>query len=176
MISAEIERRVIHALDSARQYLPTYANGGNPVSTRELDDLLEDCRIKVSTREVGVPTLLLPPMLGRYRLLIDPTVNRKTRDGYLKRHELGHVLAGDIDEPTAFQFNDHLPDAEMVADLFAFADLFSAADLEVGLAGVAWLTELKMEKMVEWKDNDWHLRVPRTAEALLDLYQRGSLW
>lgn len=147
----------------ARTVCPTYGNGAGPTSRAEMERLYRYARIRVRVREMDVPTLLLPPANGSYRLLIDPGVHWETKDGYIMRHELAHVLAGDADEPTLFRFEYPLPPAEMVADVFAFLDLLDDSDMR---QGEEWI-EKRVRDLVLIDYEYWYLRVPRIARGVV---------
>ncbi len=78
------------------------------------------------------------------------------------RHELGHILAGDARELTTFSFQYPLPEAEMVADLFAFADLIPAAVVSQGASAVGRC----IRSVVALEAPTWYLRIERVAILL----------
>lgn len=120
--------------------------------------------------EMGIPSLLLPPVMGDYVAMIDPRVVGTTRE-YLLRHELGHVLAGDAGEPLSFQFPYPLPEAELVADIFAFADLIDTDSLR---QGAPWV-ERRIRELVRFDYEPWYRRVERTADVLIRVRQLDLL-
>lgn len=85
---------------------------------------------------MGVPTIILPPIVGRGHILVNADMHRGTRL-YTCGHELGHWLMGDADEPTMFHFPYPLPECEMRADLWTFIDTVPRVYCEMGPEYVA---------------------------------------
>lgn len=161
-------RRVLLALAEARQVCPRYGRGLAWSSDVELGALMRRAGLTVHPEDLGgdVPAILVGPLGGcpsRYRLVVDRGLHRRTRDGYLVRHEIAHILADDASVPTWFQFDGPLPEAELVADVFAFMDLIGDADLE---QGDRW-AEAKVSCAVGFPSGSaWYLRVPRIVRGL----------
>lgn len=156
-------------LELARRICPEYANGEEPTPQQEIERLLAFWRVRVMVKPLDVPAVILPPFLGDHILLVDPGVHRATRDGYILRHELGHVLAEDAAEPTILRFTYPLPEAEMVSDVFAFLDLITHEEIDAGSETI----EARLRELVVLDHRYWYLRVPRIAEELIAI--RGLL-
>ncbi len=162
-VDRECVGRAAEAIRIARRSCPSYGTGQRPLERRELGTVCGAHRMSVHVRALDVPSLLLPAVVGGgWRLLVDEHVDRSTRDLYLVRHELGHVLAGDADELTTFSVNYPLPPAEMVADLFAFSDLLTDIDLD---QGSEWLGG-RLRSLVALEHSAWYLRVERIVRLL----------
>lgn len=166
-----VERRVLDAIGFARAICPGYARGERPAARDDLERLARYLNVQIRITRLDQPTILLPPIAGRYRLLIDEAVHWGTRD-YVVRHELGHVLAGDADEPTILQFAGPLPEAEDVADLFAFADLITNGDCE---QGEGWVRE-RIESLVVVDYGPWYHRPAELAPQIIRLRERIDHW
>ena len=144
---------------------------GTPTPRNDLERLARYLNVQVRVARLSQPAILLPPIGGKYHLLIDEGLHWGTRD-YVIRHELGHVLAGDADGPTILHFAGPLPEAENVADLFAFADLISGADCE---EGPAWV-ESRIQRLVVVDYGPWYQRPPELAPRLIRLRERIDYW
>lgn len=168
---SQVERRVLDAIDFARRVCPSYANGTRPARSDEIERLCRYLNVQVRIGPMDHPCILMPPIGGKYQLLLDEALHWGTRD-YVIRHELGHLLAGDADEPTLFHFTGPLPEAEDVADLFAFADLLPDADLEQGRGWV----ETRMRDIVTVAYEPFYLRLPRLAPRAIRLAQLRRDW
>lgn len=165
-----VERRVLDAIDFARRICPGYAMGTAPARRADIERLARYLNVKIRSADLDHPALLMPPIGGHYHLLIDGSLHRGTWD-FLVRHELGHVLAGDVaqtaDELLIFQFTGALPEAETVADLFAFADLI-APQLATEQC-VDNILPTMMRAAVEVDYPPWYLRIPELAPRLVRL-------
>lgn len=120
--------------------------------------------LQTKVKALDHPCLLVPPIAGRPCLIVDEGLHRATRE-YVLRHELGHFFAGDAEEPTLFHFTGALPEAEYVADLFAFADLISVADVE---QGEEWIAH-RMRELVVLEYEPWYLRTRELPAMLVRL-------
>lgn len=166
-----VERRVLDAIDFARRICPGYADGRGPAAKNDVETLARYLNVRMRVTRLDQPTILLPPVGGSYRLLIDDRLHWGTRD-YVIRHELGHVLAGDAAEPTVLHFAGPLPEAEDVADLFAFADMVTAEDCG---QGVEWVRQ-RMEELVVVDYQPWYHRPDDLAPKLIRLRERIEHW
>lgn len=146
--------------------MPGYGAGASIVSgdLRRLADAVR-LRIQRATMEMDAPAVLMPPWSGRYQLVIaswvSPLVAR-----HVTLHEIGHILTGDIDEPTILAFTGPLPEAEDIADLFSLVALLDAE--EVG-QGPEFL-ETRIRELVPLDNYGWQTyRIPRLAGKLVRL-------
>lgn len=112
--------RLIHA---AQELCPQYAAAAAPITTSEIWRLAGSlrCRLDYYPFESDVPAMALPLGDG---VLICVNSRRDRRDRfYGARHELGHVLQGDVDGAVFLTDREYMSPAERACDLFAFADL-----------------------------------------------------
>lgn len=137
--------------------------GTRPVTDAEIDRVLEVFNIAFAVGDMrGLPALLLPPIAGLYRVVADERQPAAVRR-YIKLHELGHVLAGEGDEPVRMIFDGPLPESEDVCDLFALLGIVEEADIQ---EGGDWL-EQKIRSLVPLDDRGWQVhRIPRLAKKL----------
>lgn len=127
--------------------------------------------MQVKVRALDHPCLLVPPFAGKACILLNSELHRGTRS-YVLRHELGHVAAGDADEPTTLHFTGPLPEAEYVADLFAFADLITRDDCA---EGVDWV-ERRVRDLVVLEHKHWYLRASELAPRLIRMRRLVDEW
>lgn len=156
-----VERRAVGLVAEARLAVGDY--GARPVLDREIEHLLEVFNVGYAVGDMeGLPAMLLPPIAGEYRIAIDRGVPRIARR-YILLHELGHVLAGEADEPMKMIFTGPLPESEDVCDLFALLGIVPTADIE---EGGEWL-ESRIRELVPLDDRGWQVhRIPRLAGKL----------
>lgn len=156
--------RVRAAVRDAREVVEGYG-AGRPVREDEVQTLLRACSMCVLRAELGVPADAWPPTEGVVYLFVDHSVG-PTLLRYIQLHEIGHRLAGDLDEPTAFIFDGPLPEAEEVADLFALLGVLDAAEIAQGPRFV----ESRIRARVPLDNYGWQkYRVPRLAGKLTRL-------
>ena len=106
--------------------------------------------------------MLFPPIAGKYRITMDQRLPAGVRR-YIKLHELGHVLAGEAEEPITMLFTGPLPDCEDVADCFALLGIVDEIHEE---HGDDWL-EQTIRELVPLDDRGWQVhRIPRLAKRL----------
>lgn len=75
-------------------------------------------------------------------------------------HEVGHVLMGDIEEPTYLTFTGPLPESEDLADLFSLVALLDRAEIDHGPEFV----EARIREIVPLENYGWQTyRIPRLA-------------
>lgn len=115
-------------VERARAIAPDYASRGVQAGTHMVSRLLTQTGCFLTTEELseGVSALVTPPIDGVNIIVLN---SRGGMDhGFGVRHELGHRLAGDVDELT---FLDSRSEAwsERVADLFALADLVPGGEI-----------------------------------------------
>lgn len=116
------------------------------------------------------PAVLTPPINGHYRLVISrdlhPLVVR-----HITLHEIGHILAGDVDEPTFITWSGPLPPTEDLVDLFSLVALLDEAELGAGREFI----ETRIRELVPMQDRGWQVhRIPRLARKLARLTTAGG--
>jgi hypothetical protein len=156
-----IERRVLGLVDEARFAIGDY--GTRPLKEAAITTLMEVFNVVASTEDLsGFPAILFPPIAGKYRLVMDRSLPISVRR-YITLHELGHVLAGEADEPTLMVHEGPLPESEDVCDLFALLGVLDEAHI---LEGGNWL-EQQIRAAVPLDDYGWQTyRIPRLAKRL----------
>ena len=148
-------------MQAAREIVPEYG-AGRPVTSAEIDRMLRLHSMEVLRAPIGVPADVWPPLQGVVYVFVDDAVGPALLR-YIKLHELGHRLAGDLEEPTMFVFDGPLPEAEEVADLFALLGVLDSAVLEQG----AEFIEDRIRELVPLDDRGWQTyRIPRLARTL----------
>lgn len=112
-------------IDRARQVVEFYAGDFSPIRTDQLSALLKShsCFLKTFPFEsTDLAAFVLPAMRGIYPIGVNRLASRTDRQ-FAIRHELAHVIAGEVDEPTFLSDDSYMGHSERVADLFALADL-----------------------------------------------------
>ena len=149
---------------AARSIVPTYGTG-RPATSYQIDRLLEACSMELVRANISVPADVWPEIDGVAYLFVGPHVG-PAELRYIKLHEIGHRLAGDLEEPTIFVFDGPLPESEEVADLFALLGILDAAELEQGPEYV----EARIRELVPLDNYGWQTyRVPRLAGKVCTL-------
>jgi len=115
----------------AQRLEPRYANGSCAATTMEMAELLRrsTCRVYRLKSRPRAKALTIPPIAGEYAIGIRADLSW-SEYAFALRHELAHVLAGDVDEPVRMVNRGYLTQAERYADLFALADLVPRAYLD----------------------------------------------
>jgi hypothetical protein len=108
----------------ARDIVGSYAGPVAPVRTDQVGELLSasGCHVEVFPFQSDTVAMVLPRCEGVYPVLINRSAEQTDRF-FALRHELGHVLAGDVDGPVFLADEGYMSAAERAADLFALADL-----------------------------------------------------
>jgi hypothetical protein len=108
----------------AREVVPSYAASVAPVRTDQVSALMAaaDCHVEVFPFQSDTVAMVLPRCEGVYPVLINRAAEQTDRF-FALRHELGHVLAGDVDGAVFLADEGYMSGAERAADLFALADL-----------------------------------------------------
>lgn len=117
-----------HALlRDAREHAPRYALGWIPASTRDVSALLVATRTHLVERRFASAAvgMALPAADGEHVILLDARASRADAM-FTVRHELAHVLAGEVSEALFLSAEDTMSFSERRADLFALADLTPA--------------------------------------------------
>lgn len=119
-------RHTARLVEAAREIAPDYARRSAPVGSYVVSQLLraKSCTLTFADLDESCAGLTLPAVSGVYTVVINN--DESAADAVVTiRHELGHVMAGDVDEPTFMDDHD-LSWTERVADLFALADVIPA--------------------------------------------------
>ena len=162
MRQSKTEKRTLGAIGTARLAVPDYARG-NGIRGGQVERLTAVFNLRIHRATSELPAVLTPPIAGKYRLYLGSTLTRQA-ERFVVLHELGHVLAGDADEPTVLQFNGPLPQAEEVADLFALTGLVRREDC---VEGTEWLQE-RIRELAPIDDPGWQVhRIARLAPRLI---------
>jgi Zn-dependent peptidase ImmA (M78 family) len=111
-------------VERARETVGGYAGKLAPARTDQVSILLgaANCHVEVFPFQSDTVAMVLPQCAGVYPILINRSAEETDRF-FALRHELGHVLAGDVDGPVFLAHEGYMSPAERVADLFALADL-----------------------------------------------------
>lgn len=136
--------------------------GTRPLLDGEVRRLAGVFNLDFYTVDISVPALMLPPIGGTYHLGMQPHLSRGVQN-YILLHEIGHILAGEADEPIRIVFDGPLPENEDVCDLFALLGIIPTHDIE---EGGKWLEE-RVRELVPLDDYGWQkYRIPRLAKRL----------
>lgn len=156
-----IERRAIGLVAEARLAVGEY--GSRPLQESEFSKLLSVFNLVTCLEDLErIPAILFPPIAGKYRAVLDHGLPADVRR-YVTLHELGHVLAGEADEPMRMVHTGPLPESEDVCDLFALLGIIPTADIE---EGGEWL-ESRIRQLVPLDNYGWQkYRIPRLAKRL----------
>lgn len=147
---------------AARELLPAYGSG-RPATSAEIDHLLAVCSMEVVRADISVPADVWPPIDGVINVFVALHIG-PAELRYIKLHEIGHRLAGDLEEPTLFVFDGPLPESEEVADLFALVGILDSAEIDQGPDYV----EERIRELVPFDNYGWQTyRVPRLARKLV---------
>lgn len=160
MRRSSLERRVLGLVAEARLAIGDY--GTRPLRDEEVRKLAAVFNIEFGSAAISVPALLLPPVEGCYQVIMQEGLQRDIRR-YVTLHELGHILAGEADEPMTMVFTGPLPESEDVCDLFALLGIVDPFHDE---HGPSWL-EQQIRNLVPLEDGGWQrFRIPRLAKKL----------
>ena len=160
----------------AQRLEPRYANGSCPATTREMAELLRrsTCRVYRLKSRPRAKALTIPPIAGEYAIGIRADLSW-SEHAFALRHELAHVLAGDVEEPVRMVDRGYLTQAERYADLFALADLVPRAYLDsLRRLRIPWgeiRADIEQQIRELWGP-DWPLaRIDDRARLRLRLYR-----
>jgi hypothetical protein len=108
----------------AREVVGSYAGPVAPVRTDQVAELMAaaGCHVEVFPFQSDTVAMVLPRCGGVYLVLINRAAEQTDRF-FALRHELGHVLNGDVDGAVFLADEGYMSGAERAADLFALADL-----------------------------------------------------
>lgn len=148
------------AILAAREIIPDYGSGA-PIGTGDVRRLADAVAVRVhrSAMDMDLPAVLTPPWRGSYRLILAPWVPPLVAR-HVTLHEIGHVLMGDIEEPTVLAWTGPMPEAEDLADLFSLVALLDDVECDQGPEFV----EARIRELVPLENYGWQTyRVPRLA-------------
>ena len=114
-------------LAAARTILPDYGAGFLPLRTDQLSELLvrAECHVEIFPFQSDTVAMVLPRCAGVYPILLNREAERTDAQLAL-RHELAHVLAGDVEGVIFLAAPGYMALPERAADLFALCDLVPA--------------------------------------------------
>ena len=114
----------LRVIRNAQLIEPGYAGPFSPVRTDQLSGLLArtGCHVEVFAFQSATVAMTLPRCAGVYPILLNRGAERTDRV-FALRHELAHVLAGDVETALYLSDEGFMSAEERVADLFALADL-----------------------------------------------------
>lgn len=116
----------LRSIQAAQEIVEWYAGPSAPIRTDQLADLSRGagCRVAFYRFESDLAAVALPPLRGVYPIFINDAAPHTDRL-FAWRHEIGHVLQGDVEEATYLVDGDagFMSHSERVADLFALSDL-----------------------------------------------------
>lgn len=122
------EERVLAAaarlVEEARGVVPDYGGAYAPVRTDQVSELLRgtECHVELFPFKSDTVAMTLPRCAGAYPVLVNRGAERTDRL-FAFRHEVAHVLAGEVDGAVFLSDDGCMAVPERVADLFALADL-----------------------------------------------------
>lgn len=164
----------------AQRLEPRYANGSCAATTREMAELLRrsTCRVYRLRSQPRAKALTIPPIAGEYAIGIRADLSW-SEHAFALRHELAHVLAGDVEEPVRMVDRGYLTQAERYADLFALADLVPRAYLD-GLCRlrIPWgeiRADIEQQIRELWGPDWTTARVDDRASLRLRLYRECAI-
>lgn len=110
---------------------PSYAAGSRPVTDTELLHLAAALNADVQTFafQSADTAMVLPRCRGRMLIMLNRRYPRQIRS-FALRHELAHVLAGDVEDLIFLNEAGFMSREERAADLFALADAVPDPALE----------------------------------------------
>lgn len=134
------EERIVSAagrlVDVARGVVADYAGPYAPIRTDQLSTLLRGtgCHVEVFSFLSDTIAMTLPRCADVYPVLVNRNAERTDR-AFAFRHEIAHVMAGDVEGAVYLEDNGYMAMPERIADLFTLADLVPGwwiADLRRG--------------------------------------------
>jgi hypothetical protein len=122
-----VVRQAARLVRAARALEGAYAGPLAPVRTDQLSRMLEraGCHVEIFPFASTTVAMTLPRCAGVYPIFVNRATERTDRV-FALRHELAHVLAGDVDGAVFLADEGYMAPAERAADLFALADLVPA--------------------------------------------------
>lgn len=121
---AAVLAAALRALACAHAVEPAYAGPASPLRTDQLARLLSaaGCRVEVFPFLSTTVAMTLPRCAGVHPVFLNRAAERTDRV-FALRHELAHVLAGDVEGAVFLTDDGVMSPEERAADLFALADL-----------------------------------------------------
>lgn len=156
---AAVLRAARRLVERAREVVGSYAGSVAPARTDQVATLMRasGCHVEVFPFRSDAVAMVLPRYEGVYPVLVNRSADQTDRF-FALRHELAHVLAGDVDGPVFLADDDagYMAAAERTADLFALADLVPGW----------WIAELRRGRTA-WREvrREIALAVAAYAEA-----------
>lgn len=134
-------------MEAVREIEPDYARRAAAVGSHAIASILRqtNCTLTFARLDEDCAGMTLPRVGGLYTVVINR--NDAAVDTWVTiRHELAHVLRGDVDEPT-FMDCGEMAWTERLADVFALADVLSANDIRIWRRRrTPWRTVLRMAR------------------------------
>ena len=163
----------------AREVVPAYAGPFSPVRIDQVTELLNaaGCHVETFAFQSDTVAMVLPQCGGVYPILINRSAEQTDRV-FALRHELGHVLAGDVDGAVFLANEGYMSPAERAADLFALADLVPAWWIEEVRRGRTPWREVKRQialAVAQYAENWPAQRFGDRAELRLRLYREHGV-
>ncbi len=111
-------------VEDARGMVADYAGHYAPLRTDQLSALLRGagCHVEVFPFQSDTIAMTLPRCADAYPVLVNRSAERTDRL-FAFRHEIAHVLAGDVEGAVYLSDEGYMAMPERIADLFALADL-----------------------------------------------------
>ena len=111
-------------VETARELAGSYADASAPARIDQVAALLSaaGCHLEVFAFQSTTVAMTLPRCAGVYPVFVNRSAERTERS-FALRHEVAHVLAGDVDGAVCLADEGYMAHPERVADLFALADL-----------------------------------------------------
>ena len=122
------EERILSAtarlVEAAQGLVDDYAGHYAPLRTDQLSALLRGagCHVEVFPFQSDTIAMTLPRCADAYPVLVNRSAERTDRL-FAFRHEIAHVLAGDVEGAVYLSDEGYMAMPERIADLFALADL-----------------------------------------------------
>jgi hypothetical protein len=166
-------------VERAREVVGSYAGTLAPVRTDQVTELLNasECHVEVFPFQSDTVAMVLPRCAGVYPILVNRSAEQTDRF-FALRHELGHVLAGDVDGAVYLANEGYMSPAERVADLFALADLVPAWWIGQARRGRTPWREVKRQialAVAEYAESWPAQRFGDRAELRLRLYREHGV-
>lgn len=167
----------VQVIGAAQRMLPWYAGDFAPIRSDQLAELLRRATCDVAVYPFGSDTvaMAMPPHRGRYPVFVNRRASREARS-FALRHELGHVLAGDVEEAIFLAPEGYMAPQERVADTFALAGLVPGWFLRsLRREGMSWMrvgAEIR-DLIAAAHGSHWRAeRVEDRAALRLELFRR----
>jgi hypothetical protein len=166
-------------VQQARGVVSAYAGPCAPVRTDQVGELLAaaECHVETFPFQSDTVAMTLPRCAGVYPVLLNRNAERTDRF-FALRHEVAHVMAGDVEGAVFLSEQGFGAAEERVADLFALADLVPGWWIaEVRRGKTAWRA-VKAEvalAVAEYAETWPPARFADRAELRLRLYRERGI-